>query len=252
MLLAHVLGIQRIRLYTGFDRPLEPRELDAYRQLVRRRAERMPVAYLTGTKEFHSLAFRVGPEVLVPRPETEHLVDAAIELAKGIEAPRILDVGTGSGCIAVSVLAEVPAARAVATDVSAAALAVAGANATAHGVADRLDLVEGDLFAPVGGRTFDLVLANPPYVARDEKVDPECRAEPDGAVFADPDPVTVYRRLMEGAPAVLAPGAHVLLELPGSRLAEIRAAIPPALAEEKVISDYHGLPRVLWLSTRPR
>lgn len=252
MLLAHVLGIARIRLYTGFDRPLEPRELDAYRKLVRRRADRMPVAYLTGTKEFHSLSFRVGPDVLVPRPETEHLVDAAIELAKLLAAPRILDVGTGSGCIAVSVLAEVPAATAVATDVSAAALAVAARNAATHGVSDRLELLEGDYFAPVGEREFDLVLSNPPYVGREEKVDPECRAEPDGAVFADPDPGTVYRRLLEGAPAVLAPGGRVLLELPGSRLDEVRAAVPPALAEVSVISDYHGLPRVLVLATRPR
>lgn len=252
MLLAHVLGIARIKLYTGYDRPLESRELDAFRAFVRRRADRVPVAYLTGAKEFHSLSFEVGPDVLVPRPETEHLVDAAVERARALGAPRILDVGTGSGCIAVSVLADVPAVRAVATDVCGAALAVARRNAAAHGVADRIELLEGDLYEPVRDRAFDLVLSNPPYVGREETVDPECRAEPDGAVFADPDPVAVYRRFMEGAPAVLAPGGHLLLELPGSRLDEIRASIPPELAEEAVISDYHGLPRVLVLASRPR
>jgi release factor glutamine methyltransferase len=246
VLLAHVLDTTRIRLYTAFDRVLTPEETDRYRALVRRRAEREPVAYLTGEKEFHSLAFRVRPDVLVPRPETEHLVDQAVEIARELSGPRLLDVGTGSGCIAVAWATEVADGRFVATDASAAALAVARQNAERHGVADRGEFLEGDLFEPVADRgPFELVAVNPPYVAPDEETDPECRREPRLAVFTDGDPIDLYRRILEEAPGVLAPGGRLLLELPGSRAEEIAALAPSSLVVERIVRDYGNLPRVL-------
>lgn len=247
VLLAFVLKIPRIQLYAGYDRPLTPAELDAYRGLIRRRADREPVAYLTGEKEFYSLDFEVGPDVLVPRPDTEHLVDRAVEIAKGLESPRLLDLGTGSGCIAVSWAVNVPAGTFVASDVSEGALAVAARNAERHGVAERGRFVKGDLFQPVAG-PFDLVVSNPPYVAPEEETDPECLREPDQAVFTKGDPIGMYRRLLQGAPAVLAPGGWVLLELPGDREEEITAEAPDGLTVFEVVRDYGGRPRVLVLS----
>ncbi len=246
VLLAFVLKVPRIRLYAGFDRPLAPPELESYRTLVRRRADREPVAYLTGTKEFHSFEFRVTPDVLVPRPETEHLVDVAVEVARGLPAPRLLDVGTGSGAIAVAWARAVPVGTFVATDVSEAALAVAKENAERAGVAGRGEFAAGDLYEAVGDRgPFDVIASNPPYVGSDEDVDPECRREPAGAIFAGADPTVFYRRLAEGAPARLRPGGHFLLELPGARADEIRALLPAALSPLPVVKDFGGRPRVL-------
>jgi len=244
VLLGHVLGVPRISLYTGYDRPLTRDELGRYRELIRRRADREPVAYLTGVKEFYSLEITVTPAVLVPRPETEHLVDLAVELSKGLDTPRLLDVGTGSGCIAVAWATEVPEGRFVATDTSEEALAVARGNAERAEVADRGEFLPGDLYEPAEG-AFDIVVSNPPYVGCDEEVDPECRAEPELAVFSPGPPEEIYRRLLEGAPALLRPGGHLILELPGGLEEEIRALIPGSLEFEKVVKDYAGLPRVL-------
>ncbi len=252
VLLAHVLGVERIRLYTGHDRPLSAAELSRYRALVRRRAAREPVAYLTGVKEFHSLSLKVTPDVLVPRPETEHLVDLAVELSRGLEEPRLLDIGTGSGCIAVAWAVEVKEGRFTATDVSAAALEVARENAERHGVADRGEFLEGDLHHPVRSRApFDLVVSNPPYVAPGEVTDPECRREPEAAVFAGEDPARFYERLFRGALEVTAPGGHVLVELPGGREEEIASLLPGGWVLERIVRDYHRLPRVLAARRRP-
>jgi len=246
VLLAFVLGVPRMSLYTGYDRPLTPDELGRYRELVRLRADREPVAYLTGEKEFYSLPFRVTRDTLVPRPDTEHIVDAAIEFSRKLDAPRLLDIGTGSGCIAVAWAANVPGGTFVAVDLSEPALAVAIENADRHGVADRGEFRPGDLFAPVaGGPAFDLVVSNPPYVDPEEETDPECRREPGSAVFTEGDPVEVYARLLEGAPAVLRPGGWLLLELPGSREEEIAARAPDSLSVIEVRRDYGGRPRVL-------
>ncbi|MCU0726336.1 MAG: peptide chain release factor N(5)-glutamine methyltransferase [Planctomycetes bacterium] len=246
VLLAHVLGVARIGLYAGFDRPLLATELAAYRALVRRRADREPVAYLLEMKEFHSLEFRVGPAVLIPRPETEHLVDAAVERARPLASPRLLDLGTGSGAIAVSFARDLPGALFLASDLSPEALAVARGNAERMGVADRGDFRAGDLYDAVRGLgPFDVVVCNPPYVAPGETVDPECRREPVMALFTEGDPIDIYRRVANGAPELLVPGGWLLLELPGSRADEVRGVLPPALEVESVIPDFHGLPRVL-------
>jgi len=168
LLLAKVLGVDRMGLYINFDRPLAPAELDQYRELVKTRARRVPVKYMLGECEFMSLTFEVGPGVLIPRPETEHLVERAIDLlrAEPTGDQLALDIGTGSGCIAIALAKEVAALQVVASDISPAALAIAKRNAIRHGVADRVTLVISDLLdAHRTGPRADLIVSNPPYVA---------------------------------------------------------------------------------------
>ncbi len=170
ILLAHARGCRRIELYTRFDDVLSERERTAMRDLVRRRAQSEPVAYLVGHREFFGLDFRVTPAILIPRPDTETLVLELLDVAKPLAAPRILDVGTGSGCIAVAAAVNHPTAQVTATDVSDAALAVARENAQSHHVLDRIRFLPGDLFGPVGqNEPFDVVVSNPPYIAEHEK-----------------------------------------------------------------------------------
>jgi release factor glutamine methyltransferase len=166
LLLAHALGLSRVELYTHHDRPLTEAETAACRELVRRRGEREPVAYVTGTRGFRRLDLAVDARVLVPRPETELVVERCLELIAETPAPAVLDVGTGSGAIALAIAQEHPGARVVASDVSAAALAVAAANADRAGL--EMELMESDLFAALAGRSFDLIVSNPPYVAAAE------------------------------------------------------------------------------------
>jgi release factor glutamine methyltransferase len=212
-LLAHALGLSRLDLYLDLGRPLEPAEVDVFRELVRRRAAREPLAYILGSWSFRGLALRVDPRALVPRPETEILVDRALEAIAGVEESRVLDVGTGTGAIALAVAHERPDARVVATDVSAAALELAGENARALELEDRVELVHGDLLTAVPGRRFHLVVSNPPYVAPGDEVDPEVeRFEPAAAVFAPAEGMGVLRRLVAEAPGHLEPGGVLAVE----------------------------------------
>ncbi len=198
LLCAQALGLRRIDLYLQFDRPLDEQELTSIRELIRRRGKGEPVAYITGTREFYGRPFRVTPDVLVPRPDTETLVQCAVAYLRdrpGAEL-RVADLGTGSGCIAVTLGAEVPAARVVATDVSPAALEVARANATALG-AD-VEFVECSWADRLEG-AFDLVVSNPPYVTTEEleAVDRDVRDfEPRGALLGGADGLDAYRSLL--------------------------------------------------------
>ena len=213
LLLAHALGLTRVELYTHHDRPLTEAETAACRELVRRRAEREPVAYVTGRRGFRRLDLAVDARVLVPRPETELVVERCLALVAGVPAPAVLDVGTGSGAIALAIAQEHPGARVVASDVSAAALAVAEANADRAGL--EVELAESDLFAALAGRSFDLIVSNPPYVAAGEldSLEPEVAVhEPRLATVAGPDGREVYRRLLPEAGAHLVPGGHLVLE----------------------------------------
>ena len=222
-LLAHGLGVSRVDLYVRHDMPLGVAERARVRELVGRRAkERVPVAYLTGEKEFYGFALEVSPEVLIPRPETEALVDAALERLReaqerGNEEPRVLDVGTGSGALAVAIAATMPQARVVAADISKAALAVARRNLSRHGLTERVSLVCADLTEAMSedGR-FDLLVSNPPYIDPGDAagLEPEIsRHEPALALFSEGAGLAHVRRLLAKAPVTVQESGAVLLEL---------------------------------------
>ena len=249
-LLAHALETDRLRLYLEHDKPVEAAERARFRELVRRRAdERVPVAQLTGRKEFWSLPLRITPDVLVPRPETETLVAAALELLPDAEAElSVLDVGTGSGAVALALASERPKARVVATDRCGAALAVARENAEALGLALRMRFAQGDLYEPVDGERFDLVVSNPPYLADAEAASlaPELGHEPRAALFAGSQGTEILARLAAGAPAHLVPGGLLALEIaPHQAQAVSEACAAAGLARVAVRRDGAGRPRVV-------
>jgi release factor glutamine methyltransferase len=249
-LLAFALGVDRLRLYVDFDKPVSPAERAGFRALVRRRAdERLPVAQLVGRKEFWSLPLRVTADVLVPRPDTETLVTAALDLLPDPEAEaRVLDIGTGCGAVALAIAHERPKARVTATDVSAAALAVARTNAAELGLADRVRFLEGPDLEPVAGERFDLVVSNPPYLAEDlrDGLPPELAYEPAGALFAGPDGLAVLRVLAGGVTAVLDPGAGVAFEVAPDQAPQVAGWCREAgLLDVTVARDLGGRPRVV-------
>jgi release factor glutamine methyltransferase len=249
LLLGHVLGRSEASLRARPEEPVADDLADRFRALVERRRRGEPVAYLFGEQEFYGRPFTVDPRVLIPRPETEHLVEAALALDLPA-APRILDVGTGSGCIAVTLALEIPGARLVATDVSLPALRVARSNAERHGAA-RVAMVRADLAAALQLERFDLVASNPPYV------DPEDAAtaadvrefEPWLALFAEDSGRGVLARLL-GASGSLRPGVHLLLEIGYDQGEWLRASVPEHLKLLDVVRDYGGIPRTAVLRRR--
>lgn len=249
-LLAHTLETSRLRLYLEFDRPVDGSERARFRELVRRRgAERVPVAYLTGRKEFWSLPLKVTPDVLSPRPDTETLVEAALERLPEREAEaRLLDVGTGSGAIALALLSERPKLRAVATDVSSAALAVARENAESLGLLDRVVFREGSLFGPAAGERFDLLVSNPPYLADGEAagLGPELAFEPRQALFAGPAGTELLEELVAGAAAHLEPTGALLLEIAPAQAPAVAGWLRAAGFEDvRLHHDLGRRPRVV-------
>jgi release factor glutamine methyltransferase len=244
LLLAHALSCDRVRLYLDFDKPLGDPELARFRDLVRRRADGEPVAYLVGRREFWGRPFRVDPRVLVPRPETELLLEAA--LAALPEGGSALDLCTGSGCLAVSLALDRPGARVLATDRSEDALAVARENAAALGA--RVELAAGDLWAAVpGDERFDVVVSNPPYVPARELagLPREVRREPSLALDGGEDGLAVLRRIVAGAPARLVPGGALCLEMHESHLEVLpRLCLEAGFASARARRDLAGLPRL--------
>jgi release factor glutamine methyltransferase len=239
VLLACVLATDRVGIDLRFDQPLGAAEVDAYRALVRRRAGGTPTAYLTGAREFWSIALAVTPDVLIPRPETELLVErvlAGVAAAARARSLRILDLGTGSGALAVALARELSAARVVAVDVSRAAAVLAAANARRAGVGARVAVVAADWTTAFdGGARFEVIVANPPYVptAALAALAPEVRAEPALALDGGADGLAAYRALVPGAVGRLAPGGRLLLEV-GADQAEAVAAICVAAGLEGV------------------
>ncbi len=226
LLLAHVLKIDRVRLYMEFDRPLLADELTAYRELVKRRANREPVAYLTGTRGFWTLDLATDARALVPRPDTEVLVEEALSRIAAEGVSRVLDIGTGTGAIALAIASERPDAVVVATDIDAAALDLARQNADALNLA--IELRQSDLFSDVPD-TFDVIVSNPPYVADGAEVDAGVRAfEPATALFAGVDGLDVIRRLVVDAHEHLAPGGWLVLEHGFDQGAAVRALLEAA------------------------
>lgn len=216
ILLAHARGCQRIQLYTQFDEPLSDAVRGVMRELVKRRANAEPVAYLVGQREFFSLSFCVTKDVLIPRPDTETLVLEILDALKGLSAPRLLDLCTGSGCLAIAVAKNSPSTRATATDISPAAITIARENATRLRVAERVEICESDLFNAIpADQKFDVIAGNPPYVptAEIDQLDKEVSFhEPRLALDGGPDGLSILQRIIEAAPRYAAPQAMLLLE----------------------------------------
>jgi release factor glutamine methyltransferase len=244
LLLAHALGCDRVRLYLDFDKPLGEPELAAFRELVRRRADREPTAYLTGKKEFYGRSFQVDARVLVPRPETELVLEAAVAALPADGAA--LDLCTGSGALGVSLALERPGARVTATDLSADALAVARDNAARLG-ASGVSFLEGDLYDPVPpDARFDVIVSNPPYVPRGEvdTLPPEVLREPRLALDGGEAGLAISRRIVAGAPARLRPGGALVLEMHESHLDAIPSlCLQAGFARAEARRDLAGLPR---------
>ncbi|MEK6302256.1 MAG: peptide chain release factor N(5)-glutamine methyltransferase [Acidobacteriota bacterium] len=256
VLLCHVLGIDRTHLLTKSDELVAASEYETYLTLIERRAAGEPLQYITGHQEFYGLDFVVTPDVLIPRPETEFLVERVVKLASDFpkeESLLIVDLGTGSGCIAIALAVHLPHARLIATDISAAALEVARANAERHRVADRIEFLEGDALEPLARLglegAVDVLAANPPYVeeATSQLVQREVREwEPHIALFAGADGLDFYRRLLPDAPRYLKPGAFAVLEIGFSQLDSISAMIAGgALELVDATPDLQGIPRTV-------
>ncbi len=251
LLLAHVLGCDRAVLLAHPEYPLTPEQETAFRALVARRAEGIPVAYLTGRRAFFDLELLVTPDVLIPRPETEHLVELALTWARGRGGRlRLIDVGTGSGAIALALARHLPEAQVWAVDLSFAALQVARINAARHGLGKRVHFLQADLLTAWGGPTppFDLIAANLPYIPTVTLADlPVARHEPLLALDGGLDGLTLIRRLMAQAPRVLTTNGLLLMEIEATQGEQVTAlaaqAFPGAMIQ--VHQDYAGLLRVL-------
>jgi len=253
LLLAHVLRCSKVDLLVRFEEvPADPQRA-AFRELIKRRVDGLPVAYLVGSREFYLLEFEVSPAVLVPRPETETLVAEALKLLKPLAAPMVLDLCAGSGCIGISVAHQKTDARVTLADVSPDALDVARKNAKKHGLEPRLQFRQGDLFAALpGGSLFDAILCNPPYIAPGElaTLAPDVREhEPRLALDGGPDGLAFYRRLATDAGKHLNPGGVLLLEIGSTQDNAVRSifAERPEFEVKKTLKDHAGLPRVVSL-----
>jgi release factor glutamine methyltransferase len=249
VLLAHVLHCRRIELYTRSEEPATDDMRSQFRSLVERRLAGWPVAYLVGRKEFFLLNFEVTPAVLIPRPATETLVVAAIERLKMLETPRVLDLGTGSGCIAISLAVRLPSARIIATDSSIEALAVAQRNAACHHVENRVEFRHGDLDSPVLGGFFSAVVSNPPYVPSADiaTLAVEVRDhEPRSALDGGGDGLDFIRRIVAGAPTHLDAGGWLVCEFGAGQESALESLIgeSPALQLDRIVVDGDGIPRV--------
>ena len=250
VLLSHVLGKERIYLYVHFDEPLEAPELAAYREYIKQRVARQPVAYIIGRREFMGLSFRVTPAVLVPQPDTEILVQAALDRLAAKPAARVADIGPGRGAIVLSLLYYRKELQASAVDSSADALAVAAENAASLGVAERVMFCEGDLLAPLAGQQFAAIVSNPPYIPTADiaGLAPEVRtAEPMGALDGGADGLVFYRRLVADAPALLASDGFLAMEVGIHEAAPVAALAQAsgAFARTEVLKDLAGIERVV-------
>lgn len=252
VLLSHLLGKDRIYLYVHFDQPLTGEELAQFRDMVRQRAKRVPVAYILGEKEFMGFSFTVSPAVLIPRPDTEILVEAVQKRLEGQGAPRIADLGTGSGAIIVSLLALLPEASGVGVDISPAALEVAEQNARRHQVDARLSLVEGDLYKPLTGE-FSVIVSNPPYIPAADimALAPEVRGEPLTALDGGADGLDFYREILAGAAPYLADDGFLAVEVGQGQAVQLRTlAESSPFYVETIIPDYNGIERVVILKKK--
>lgn len=256
VLAGHVLGLSAADVVLEADRPLEPGQRAAADRLLRRRVAGEPLQYLIGRAEFWSLTLEVSPAVLIPRPETEHLVESVLEHVRGtaVSRPLLADLGTGSGAVAAALAHELPLARVYAVDIDPRALATARRNVTRLGLAGRVTLLQGSwcrplLAAGLRGR-LDALAANPPYVALEEAAGLAAQVrcfEPPVALFTGADPLSAYRAIVAGAPALLKPGGLLALEVAPHRAGQVAELLErcPRLEAVRIDSDYAGRPRVV-------
>lgn len=251
-LLGHVLGLSKTELYMGAQRPVDDAEREGMRELVKRRVAGEPIAYILGTAGFWTLDLKVDHRVLIPRPETEQLVEQALQFTRGYEhdAWRIVDVGTGSGAVALAIAEELPNATVLAVDISADALEVARENADLAGLRDRVKFAQGDTLGPLGGRdsVVDIVISNPPYVSEtDDDLEAHVREfEPSTALFAAQNGMAIIERLTRQASSALCPGGLLLCEHGHRQGAQTREVAERAgLTEVSTLQDFAALDRVL-------
>lgn len=253
-LIAHALRRDRTFIIAHGDEALDNKDFDTFQKLIARRASGEPLQYITGHQEFFKLIFEVTPDVLIPRPETELIVETALELLKNEPPALFADIGTGSGCIAISLLHELPDGRAIATDISAAALVIAQRNAERHGVGNRVALVESDLFSDletVG--PFQLIASNPPYVSESQlqALPREVRLEPRRALAAGGDGLAMIKRLLAEAPPFLSSGGHLVFEIGFGQHTAIDHFIDTISWDMVGIrNDLQGIPRTVILRKR--
>jgi release factor glutamine methyltransferase len=250
VLLRFVLGVDRAYLYAHPERDLIGKEEDRYDEALAQRATGMPAQYITGHQEFWGLDFVVSPTVLIPRPETEHLVETVVELAREVATPKLVDVGTGSGCVALALAHELPEADIYAVDISAEALEIARANASRLQLDGRVHLLQSDVMRGLAGvQDFDFVVSNPPYVGFDEadKVQRSVREfEPRVAVFAGEQGLDVIVPLIEQAHTALKPGSWLAMEIGYSMRDAVVNLLRPTMWEDlRVVPDLQGIPRVV-------
>lgn len=257
LLIAHALGVDRTTVMTHGERVLADDEIKTIDALAARRLKREPVARIVGAKEFWSMPLAIGPDVLVPRPETETVVELAldgVDKARRTERLRILDIGTGSGALLLALLAELPQATGIGTDISAAALQIARANAERHGMAPRSEFIDCDMTAGLQG-PFDLIVSNPPYIARDEiaGLEPEVRDyDPVLALDGGPDGLDCYRTIAAAAPRLLAPGGRLVVELGLGQETAVSGLFSEAgLTADAARPDLAGIPRALAATFAP-
>ena len=257
LLLSHVLNLPRIKLYTNYERALSETDLKAYRELVRRASEQEPIAYLTGKAHFFNLEFEVTADVLIPRPDTETLVEHVLQLARnqaGFESPRVLDLCTGSGCIAAAIAYHLKSAIVTATDISENAVAVARRNVAKLGLSERVMIEQGDLFEPlsriVEAQPFNLIVSNPPYIPTGQipQLDKSVKDfEPHRALDGGLDGLDFHRRIFKEAPHRLLPGGRIYLEIAFDQgpQAEALGKEHEAFEEVRILKDFDGRDRVL-------
>ena len=255
LLLSHVLGLKRIELYTQYNQAVGKQELDKLRELVKRAGQHEPIAYLVGKTEFYSMELNVTPDCMIPRPETELLVQRAIEFLRtrnGIQ--YVCDLCTGSGCIAVAIAKNFPNARILATDICDAALSVAATNVEKHQLQDKITLLSGDLFDPIIPQLdvckFDLIVCNPPYVSSGEyeKLDKNVKNyEPRLALFAGEDGMDIYRRIIDKVDSYLKPDAVLILEIGYAQRPAIKELLKQTgiFTEIKIEKDLHNNDRIV-------
>ena len=244
LLLMHAIGRDRAYLLTHPEAQLTSEQAAVYEEWLARRERHEPIQYIIGEQEFFGLKLRVTPDVLIPRPETEHLVEAALERMERNAPLRIADIGTGSGAIAVALAHALPMAHLTALDISPAALAVARSNAETHSVSGHIRFCESDLLEAVAGESFDMIVSNPPYVAENEILEPQVRDyEPTSALFAGATGLDVYERLIPQAQAALKPGGWLLLEI-GHGQRDALAQLLSGWSSVSFVADLQAILRV--------